>query len=531
MLRWIGVTYIVVLCISGLSAESLFQRSSINLPASISAFEPDYDLDGDGLNDVLVLYQRRVMIFFQTTDGKFPAAPDIEIGSEQPIPQKYAAVSIGKVNPEAGLQLLLLGADGIDFISCSLLRSGNSNSLAPKRLVAEKLDLSSGPELAFVNSAVDMDGDGKPEVAVPQGDKLVFYSSFDGGPYAKAGELGLPGRVQQQTSLDREPLLMGSAIFNEDDARGNVKLQPANNLWHSIRFATIRYTDPLLFLDYNMDRRLDILSAGNIRYQNDLNSFQSSRSSVYRRLMSAMVPHESRNTLVSIPSTADFNDDKLWDSYSVDVSAAKLSPRTDVSIFMGQGQHTLPDKPGQVLRTRDFAYSDSLPLGDVNGDGCLDMALFHLDFQPSSVQSQLKAYLRNGLDGDLRFYLWDKQKNRFPDSPSFKHPIRISYEIYGARQFFRQQVSIHTNVVGDEKPDLVIKTGGMEFSVFENQGEQGFVRRASEVVSTAPTQFKSLQTIDLNSDSVGDVIVSGYLPDQDDRIIYSFYINRSAGPQ
>jgi hypothetical protein len=176
-----------------------------------------------------------------------------------------------------------------------------------------------------------------------------------------------------------------------------------------------------------------------------------------------------------------------------------------------------------VLRTRDFAYSDAIPVGDVNGDGAQDIALFHLDFQPSSMQSQLKAYLRNGLEGDLRFYLWDKKENRYPDSPSFKHPVTVSYEIYGARQFFRQQVTINQDMTGDGLPDLVLKTGGTEFSVFENLEGKGFSRSPVAVVSTAPTRFSSLQTADLNQDGKGDVIISGYLEDQEDRIIYSLF--------
>jgi hypothetical protein len=35
-----------------------------------------------------------------------------------------------------------------------------------------------------------------------------------------------------------------------------------------------------------------------------------------------------------------------------------------------------------------------------------------------------------------------------------------------------------------------------------------------------------LQTADLNQDGKGDVIISGYLEDQEDRIIYSLFTSR-----
>src|SRR5687767_3415156 len=94
--------------LSSASAAEMFTKSSVNLPASITAFEAIHDLDGDGRNDAVAVYQRRVMVFFQTSEGKFPSAPDIEIGGEQPIPEKYAAVAIGKVSLEKGRQLLLI---------------------------------------------------------------------------------------------------------------------------------------------------------------------------------------------------------------------------------------------------------------------------------------------------------------------------------------------------------------------------------------------------------------------------------------
>lgn len=508
------------------AADDFFVKSSVNLPASIVAFEVNSDLDGDGLNDAFAVYQRRVMVFFQTKDGRFPSAPDIEIGGEEPIPEKYAAVAIGKVSLESGKQLLLIGSSGVDYISFANMKAGAQKAVEPRNLITENLTITSKPELTYLNCATDMDGDGSPELVLPVGESLAVYSSVDGSPYSRSSRISLPMQSIQATSLDSEPLLLGSAFFSQPSLGGNVSLLPKPGVWHSVRFSTSRFTAPLLVTDYNVDRRMDILEPGKLQLQKDDDTFAAASSGAYSKILTANVPHESRNVLVPAPNIADFNHDKIWDTYRVEVSAAKLSPRTDISVYLGNRNRAFPGDPSQVLRTRDFAYSDAIPIGDINNDGAEDIALFHLDFQPSSMQSQLKAYLRNGLQGDLRFYLWDKKNNRYPDSPSFKHPVVVSYEIYGARQFFRQQITIDKDLTGDGFPDLVLKTGATEFSVFQNEKGNGFSRSPVAVVSTAPTRFSSIQTLDVNNDSRADVVVSGYLEDQEDRIIYSLYTTR-----
>lgn len=500
-----------------------FVKSSVNLPASIVAFDVSHDLDGDGLNDAFAVYQRRIMVFFQTPDGRFPSAPDIEIGGEEPIPDRYAGVSVGKVSAEQGRQLLLIGRHGVDYVSFANLKGGAEGPIEPRNLIREELSMTSDAELTYLRCAVDMDGDGAPELVLPVGESLVVYTSSDGAPYQRTSRVSLAMQSRQVTSLDREPTLLGSSFFSQPNSGGNVRLLPEAGIWHSVRFANRRSGGPLLITDFNQDRRLDILSAGLVRCQAGDDTFAAEQSDAFQRIMTATVPHQWRNMLVTAPNMADFNGDSIWDTYSVNVTAAKLSPRTDVSVYLGDKERRISGEPSQVLRTRDFAYSDAIPIGDINNDGALDIALFHLDFQPSSMQSQLKAYLRNGLQGDLRFYLWDKQNNRFPDSPSFKHPVRVSYEIYGARQFFRQQVSVDKDLTGDGFADLVIKTGAMEFSVFENQKGNGFSRQPVAVVSTTPTRFSSIQTMNINQDTSVAVIISGYLEDQEDRVIYSIF--------
>ncbi|MGI8905145.1 MAG: FG-GAP repeat domain-containing protein [Candidatus Sumerlaeaceae bacterium] len=504
-----------------------FVRSAVNLPASTTAFEYSHDLDGDGRMDLLAIYQRRIMIFFQNNADAFPSAPDIEIGSEEPVPATYAQVSIGKVSGDPGEQILLIGPEGVDYVSVSELKGQPSHPVEPHNLIAKKLSITPGPTLDYSNAATDLDGDGKTDVVVPTFDHLEIFSADAEQKFTLRGRIPLTMRNEQTTKLATEPSLLGSSIFS-GTFTGLVQTLPATDQWHAVQYAVNTVSLPVLITDFDRDTRMDVVQANRILYQQSAGRFTPVQSTIQSRIYSAIVPHENRNALVSQPNLVDFNGDGALDTFRVEVSAAKLSPRTDVSVYLGRPDRSLPEQPDMVLRTRDFAYSDALPVGDINGDGVLDIALFHLDFQASSASSQLKAYLRNGLEGDLRFYLYDKRRNRFPDSPSFTFPVIVSYDIYGARQFFRQQVVTNADMSGDGLADLVLKTGPQQFSVFTNTGPEkvGFAKAAAAVVPTNPTKFSSIAVAELNADKRGDVVISGYIEGQDDRIIYSMFLSK-----
>jgi hypothetical protein len=397
----------------------------------------------------------------------------------------------------------------------------------PHVLVAKKLSITPGPSLDYCNAAADLDGDGATDLVLPAGDHLEMYSRGADGKFAVITKIPLNLKTEQTTKLATEPSLLGSSIFSTN-APGLVQTLPTPDQWHAVQYAVNTVSLPTLVTDYDLDGRMDIIQPSRVMYQQSPGKFSSVESKIQSQIYSAIVPHENRNALVSQPNLVDFNHDGVLDTFRVEVTAAKLSPRTDVSIYLGRSNRALPEEPDMVLRTRDFAYSDALPVGDINGDGLLDLALFHLDFQASSASSQLKAYLRNGLEGALRFYVYDPRRNRFPDAPSFSFPVLVNYDIYGARQFFRQQVVTNADMTGDALPDLVLKTGPQQFSVFQNTMPEklGFATSPAAVVATNPTKFSSITVGDLNADKRGDVVISGYVEGQDDRIIYSLYLSK-----
>jgi hypothetical protein len=90
---------------------------------------------------------------------------------------------------------------------------------------------------------------------------------------------------------------------------------------------------------------------------------------------------------------------------------------------------------------------------------------------------------------------------------------------------FQQQVLINHDMDGDGLPDLVMKTGAQEISIFRNLGGgKGFSQSPVDIIRT-PRRFSSIIVQDLNGDKRGDVIVSGYLESQDDRTIYTFFLS------
>lgn len=522
------MTFAGLLAMAPSSGQALeYVRSSINLPASTEAFETRFDLDQDGRKDAVAVFQRRVLVFFQAPDGRFSAVPDLEVGSGRPIPMDYAAVAIGKVTESPGLQLLLVGRAGVDYLTLTQLRGQGKEPVEPQSLLRREFDISSQSTLQFLDCVVDVDGDGRDDLVLPNSDLLEVYSRSKEGTYSRATSLNLPLKTIQRTSFDSEPVLLGSPLVEETASREFVQTLPnPGNRWHAARFSVETASDPFIVSDLNHDKRIDFLFPQNLFVQDRSGSFQVERSLLFSRIHEALSVQD-RN-VATVPNLVDFNGDGIMDTYRIEASTTKMSPRTDVMVYLGRPDRSLPETPDSVLRTRDFAYSEILPMGDLNGDGAVDIALLHLDFQPSSASSQFKAYLKNGLNGDLRFYIWDKKRNRFPDGHAFSHPILVNYDIYGTRQLFRQQISIAQDMDGDAMADLVYKTGPDEVSVFSNEGgkKPRIASSPAAVLRTTPMRFSSLAAAELNGDGRGDLIVTGYIDGNDDRVIYSLFVSR-----
>jgi hypothetical protein len=506
-------------------AVAQYARSSVNLPSATTACESRFDLDGDGRSDLVAVFHRRVLVFFQKSDGTFPAAPDVEIGSGDPVPEEYAAVAIGRVEEGPGAQLILLGNKGVDYLTVAQMSGESSDPVAPKPLLRRNFGLSSGPTLQFLDVATDMDGDGQAELLLPNSDQIEIYRRDDGGTYTLSSRLTLPMQTVQRTQLRGEPDLLGTFSFEDDQDRSMVRTMPRLDRWFGIQFAVEDYTEPFLLLDFTRNGRLDLLTRSRLYVQDETGRFDGRPSSLYEQIATALVVQKRR--LVTAPNLVDFNNDGRMDTFSVQLSAQKMSPRTDISVYLGRPDRSFGKDPDFVLRTRDLAYSDAVPIGDVNGDGLLDVALINLDFQASSASSQLKAYLRNGLDGRLCFYLWDARRGRYPETYAFAHPVALNYQIYGTRQLLQQQIFINGDADGDGRNDLILKTGPMEISAFVNLGGiKGFHGRPWVRLDTAPVRFSGFEVRDLNGDRRADILVSGYVEGQDDRTLYTFFISR-----
>lgn len=522
-MNWITITALWGFAVI---ASAAFVQSAINLPQNVEAFETRYDLNGDGKNDLLVVFQRRVLVFYQQDDGTYPSTPSLEFGRANSIPSDFACVSIGKVTTAPGLQLVLIGPSGVSAVALHKGK-GTASPLAPSlvRLLDARVDVTPGASLTFTDAAVDLDRDGRSELVLPNSDQLEVYEADSNFTYRLKSRVNLPFATTQYALLRREPDLLGMPVVGERGVASDiVRLPPARGHWHGVDYALETASQPFLCVDFNGDGLQDILTKSHVFYRVPNAGFKAEAFSAYERIATAYGIYKSRGVIA--PNLVDLNGDGRVDTFTVDVSATKLTPRTSISVFLGKEDHSFPEKPDFTLITRDIAHSELLPLGDVNGDGALDLALFHLDFQPQSMESQLRAYLKNGLDGELRFYFWDKPRNRFSDVFNLKHRVLVNYEIYGARQLFQQQVFINHDMDGDGLVDLVLKTGPREISVFKNQGgPRGFTNRPWAVIPT-PRPFSSFLVQDLDGDGRGDIIVSGYEEGLDDRTIYEFYLNR-----
>lgn len=202
----------------------------------------------------------------------------------------------------------------------------------------------------------------------------------------------------------------------------------------------------------------------------------------------------------------DFNQDGIKDSVVFDTQASTFSPSTTVKVFLARADGTLPPKPTSEVRTVAVSpFMSGVPIMDVDGDGFPDLILFNPDTKGTSVSSNLKNFLKQGISGKLMFYLWDKDKG-LPKSPTFSFPARITPEWVNYISPADNYLNVGVDMTGDGKPDMLLKTGAREYSLFAFINRQkGFSPKAAYIFKL-PEKADSFILQDMNGDGLQDII-------------------------
>jgi len=484
------------------------------------------DANGDGLNDIFIINDNQLYLYLMQKDFTYTSSPSQVID----IPFEVGAIDVGDVYPDKGNEIALIYLDGL---YCFTFKD-NSYNTTPVKIIDERtiftvtrrgdvssplrtgqgapapITTQSPKQIAFLSFVFDFDNDGQDDVILPQMEGFVIYFQDKNRNFTQSTSI-FTGR---EISIN---------FFTKNET------YPEEIFFYSQR----QFGKNLNFFDFNRDGKMDIIKfrftdfssldkfsspdsaqenekdmAKNIFFdeidvflQNNQKQFPDSPSFTVR------IPRYAMESYNLLDINGDGHTDLLFKKIFGNVAEAKtririilgeksLSPETSVISF--------PTESTQIIRTKDLMKYGRPSCIDINNDGALDLYLFYINISPTSAHSMIKAFFEKGIPGKIRFYLFDKDKNRYPGSPNYEQKISIGYNLFDF-SYEKPNISLEGDFNGDKKKDLVIQTEKCRLSIYRFiDDRKGFENTPFTTITSKP--IKRFFIFDLNNDGISDII-------------------------
>jgi len=457
-----------ILIVSAAGARLEYHESAVHGPGNQVLL---CDLDGDHLRDIVLRDEPNLLIFYQDPEKGFAERPN----QVHRLADKPSVVWPAKLGRSAE-SLLVMMSDGVTELDFT-----NRSSPAVRRqiitqqtIVPESLE---GSSIAYFPLSPERKGSA-PVILVPVGSDLQVWRCTDAWRHVQTLKDALETAIwasRDDLGYDRMADLTMSLGDVTGDRRDDIILRTSHI--PVCRYAM--YTqdpdglfraDPTLtwtgkwdwswycWADINRDGRVDLI----------------------------------KNTWLSEP----------W------FIPGTLSGKVLVRIHVADEHGQIPAEPQQVFRKNDWI--DSIPVVDVDGDGCLDLILGYSAFD--SREGFRKAFTAKQLDFTLRFHFY-RPGDGFPEKSDCDADLLIHIDhpsvdlSYPRRWYFETFVSLQGDFDGDGDRDLLVRDRADRISVHSFVSRQAGFARDADVWFRYTDPVNRLQVEDLNNDHISDLIM------------------------
>jgi hypothetical protein len=448
------------------------------------------DLDGDGLQDLAAVYAVsqatrlryyvHLAAFLQGPSG-FPRKPDVTV----PLTGGESLIFLGETDPSRpGRELLTLRDRGVS--AWRVDRAGGAPRWVKKDLggPGSRWIRADWSGVKNVDLAMDLDGDGRDEILVPERGALVILAADAHGRYSPRERLKVD--IFRETGQPEEP---GHVVDFIDQ--------------YQIK---ISETFPKIYdVDLDADGRRDLLlnyadlvatyrQGPDGRFETSPHLFRAGLTP-NRDLLRSVVPPK-----IVVTQAYDFDGDGRADLLMSRSEVRGLKGVITIA-FHRNINGSFEKKPSFWLKKEVLALWPIV--GDYDQDGKLDFTFLQTDF---GIPEIINFLLRRRVTFHFDFYPW-RGDPAFPEKPIHRKDVSVKFDLREGHLSAVPLVDISHDFNGDGLPDFYSPREREAFSIYfaKQKGDERLFSDSPDINVHVHQSFYR-RFADLNRDGRADVV-------------------------
>lgn len=462
------------------------ERIDLEVGGKITEVVPA-DVDGDGLQDLLVVRGREGLLYLQGADRGFAAEP-VQRFRFHP---RTVLFDVGDLDGDRRAELVLLQPDGVYAYRLQERPGGRLLfGLRPEKVAdcPSFLDRPAGEEVRRKALLADLDGDGDLDLLVPQRDGFSVLRALGGGRFAAPETLPAPPTAILNPGRDRlSSQLFGSYWFPNPNVVS----------WDG------EGPDEVVLAD---EGRLVVLGA------------PAPGALPLTPVGTFPVPGQRQFSMaVENPFELDFTTPLVLRDLDrdgrVDVASTHVGQGVTRVFRNGADPAAALTAPAHTVRAKGVTFLAFFV--DLDGDGLDDLVLPRMD--KIGVWSILKVLVTRSVPIDVLIFYQRRDGPMFPDEPDAVRAMEIPLGLQmgggeGIRFGTTIVATIEGDLDGDGKKDLVQRTDDDTLAVYRGQARGMSSAAAAELTipSVEPYRFILPVVVDLDGDGRHEVILRYY---------------------